>query len=97
MFAPSKMTSPAGALVRVEVVHPVEHAQQRRFSAAGRADEGGHQPVVKRQADGLERPVVAVEEIEIADRHALAQIGRVGGCVRDLGCIERGHGHVSLL
>ena len=27
----------------------------------------------------------------------LNRIGRVGGCVRDLGCIERGHGHVSFL
>ena len=39
-----------GALVRIEVVHAVEHAQQRGLAAAGRADEGGH--LVRRRAAG---------------------------------------------
>ena len=54
-----------GALVRIEVVHAVEHAQQRRLAAARRADEGGDLAVVERQGDVLQRLVVAVEEIEV--------------------------------
>jgi hypothetical protein len=39
MFSPSSSTSPVGALAGIEVVHAVEHAQQRRLAAARRADE----------------------------------------------------------
>ena len=38
-----------GALIRIEVVHPVQDAQQRRLAAARRADEGGHLAGVERQ------------------------------------------------
>ena len=60
-----------GALAGIEVVHAVEHAQQRRLAAARRADEGGGLVGVERQADALQRAAVAVEELEIADRDLL--------------------------
>src|SRR5262245_24021459 len=65
---------PLCALVRIEIVHPVEHAQERRFPAARGADEGRHLLLIERHRDRLERPVVAVEELEAPDRHLLRQI-----------------------
>ena len=59
-----------GALSRIQVVHAVQHAQQRRFAAAGRADHAGHLPVRQIEADLLQRPVAAVEEIQVADGDA---------------------------
>ena len=66
-----------GVLVRIKVVHPVEHPQQRRLPAARRADEGRHLVLVERQGDALQRPGLAVEELEIADRHLVAQARRI--------------------
>src|SRR6185437_13066876 len=62
------------ALVRVEVVHPVEDTQQRRLSAAGGADKRGHLSLVERNIDALQRAVISVKEIEIADRYLLGEI-----------------------
>ena len=63
-----------GALVGIKIVHPVENAQQRRLAAARRADEGRHLALIERHVDVLQRAVVAVKEIEIADRDLLGQI-----------------------
>ena len=60
---------PGGALARIEVVHPVEDAQQRRLAATGRADEGGDAVGAERQVDVLQRMVLAVIEVEVARRH----------------------------
>src|SRR5262249_42035910 len=68
-----------GALAGVEVVHPVENAQQGGLAAARRADEGGRLVGVERQVDVLQRLGVTVEEIEILDRNLLAQAGSVDG------------------
>ena len=69
MSSPSKDDLAGGALVRIEVVHAVEDAQQGGLAAAGRADEGCRLVGVERQADVLQRVALAVVEIEIADRH----------------------------
>ena len=63
-----------GALVGVKVVHAVEDAQQRGLAAAGRPDEGGDLALIERHVDVLERAVVAVIEIQIADRNLLLQV-----------------------
>jgi hypothetical protein len=42
MLRPLTMMSPGVSDVIDEVVHPVEVPEQRRFSAAGRPDEGHH-------------------------------------------------------
>ena len=72
-----------GALVRIEIVHPVEDAQQRRLAAARRADEGGDLAGVERQADVLQRLAVAVEEVEVADRDPFLQPGGIDRRVGD--------------
>src|SRR6516162_309367 len=56
-------------LMGIEVVDAIEDAQQRRFSTAGRPDEGHHPAVIERHVDGFERPMVAIVEIQIPDRH----------------------------
>ena len=43
-----------GALAGIEVVHAVEHAQQRGLAAAGRADEGGDLLVGQVEIDALQ-------------------------------------------
>src|SRR6185437_600179 len=60
---------PAGALARVEIVHPVENPQQRRFSAARRSDESGDTMGAQHDIDVLQRMVFAVVEIQAARRH----------------------------
>ncbi len=55
------------ALARVKVVHPVQNAKERRFSAAGRADKGCNLTVVNRHVDVLERLGLPVEEVKITD------------------------------
>ena len=62
-----------GALVRIEVVHAVEDAQQRRLAAARRADEGRHLVLRRAAGDVLQRSAVAVIEIEVADRDLLRE------------------------
>ena len=72
-----------GALIRIKIVHPVEDAQQSRFSAAGRADEGRHLVLVERKTDVLERLRVAIVKIETSDRNLWLQaraLGRSDGC-----------------
>ena len=44
-----------GALAGIEVVHAVEHAQQRRLAAARRADERRHLTLDTGQVHSLER------------------------------------------
>ena len=63
--------APGGALVRIEVVHPVQNAQQGRLAATRRPDEGGRLTGIKRQADVLQCAAISVEKLEIAKRHAL--------------------------
>src|SRR3546814_15042428 len=60
-----------GALTRIQVVHAVENAQQCRLAAAGWADECGDLAVIQWQRNAFQRAVVAVEKVEIADRHFL--------------------------
>src|SRR5262249_6368128 len=62
-----------GALVGIEVIHAVEHAQQGRLAAARRADEGGDLVLVERKADPLQGLGLAVEEVEVADGDLLAK------------------------
>src|SRR5665213_3468473 len=62
-----------GALVRIKIVHAVENAQQRRFAAAGRADESRHLALVKRTVDAFEGAVIAIKEIKVADRNLFQQ------------------------
>ena len=75
MFSPSSRISPVGALVRVEVVHAVEGAQQRRLAAARGADEGGDLLVRDVEVDVLQRLVPAVEEVQVPDRVSLRSVG----------------------
>src|SRR5579883_205378 len=90
-----------GALAGIEVVHAIEDAQQRGLAAARRADEGRRLVGIERQVDVLERPRVAVEELEIADRDLLAEARGVNGSVRHLrrgdgGDVMRIHAHCFL-
>src|SRR3546814_8162699 len=62
-----------GALTRIQVVHAVENAQQCRLAAAGWADECGDLAVIQWQRNAFQRAVVAVEKVEIANRHFLFQ------------------------
>ena len=57
------------ALARVKAVHTVQHAEQRGFAAAGRPDHARDLPVRQIKLDFLQRAVIAIEEIQIADRH----------------------------
>jgi hypothetical protein len=70
-----------GALVRIKVVHAVEHAQQCRFAATRWADESRNLVFVERQADRFQRPGVAIEEIEVAEGDLVGQSGTVDGGV----------------
>src|SRR3954452_23064903 len=65
------------ALARIEVVHPVENAQQGRLAASGRADEGGDAVGAEREIDVLQRVVLAIVEVQAACGHLR---GRLGQC-----------------
>src|SRR5258705_7645583 len=80
---PVEQHLPLRALVRIEIVHPVEHAQQRRFPAARRTDERRHLVLIERHRERLEGPVVAVEKFEVADRDLLRQIVALDRAVGD--------------
>ncbi len=67
---PSIITSPGRALAGIEVVHPVQHAQQRRFAAARGPDHARHLLLRQIEVDPLQRMVAAVVEIEAAHRDA---------------------------
>ena len=54
-------------LAGIEAVHAVQHPQQRRLAAAGGADHAGDLAVREVEVDALQRLVVAVEEVEVAD------------------------------
>ena len=56
------------ALPRIERVHPVERAEERRLAAAGRTDERGDAALGDVEVDVLQRLELAVEEVQIADR-----------------------------
>src|SRR5262249_38500479 len=71
-----------GALARIEVVHAVEHAQQRGLAAAGRTDERRHLLLVERKRDALQRLALAIEEIEMLDRDLGGERRRIDGGVR---------------
>jgi len=74
---------PAGALVRIEVVHAVEDAQQRGLAATGRTDEGGHLALIQRAIDVLQGTVIAIKEIQVPDRNLFQQPFDAGRCVGD--------------
>src|SRR5580704_10375566 len=74
-----------GALVGIEVVHPVENAQQGRFSATRRPDERHDLAGIERQVDVLEGPALTVVEIKALDRDLLVQSGGVDRGVGDGG------------
>src|SRR5215831_11736404 len=63
------------ALPRIEIVHPVEDAQQGRLAAARRSDEGGDAIGAQREIDVLQRMVFAVVEIQVAGRHLRWRFG----------------------
>ena len=54
----------AGA--RDDVVHPVQRPQERALAAARRPDEGRHEVRADANRDRLERPLRAVEEVQVA-------------------------------
>ena len=56
------------ALAGIQIVHPVQHPQQRGFAAPGRPDHPGHLALQKVQVDRFQRPVVAIEKIQVTDR-----------------------------
>src|SRR5262245_41537640 len=84
-------------LVGIEIVHPIENAQQRRLSAAGWADEGGDLVFVERQADAFERFAGPVIEIEVADGDLFGQAARADRSVGDGGNGNRGDIHDGFL
>ena len=67
-----------GALARIQLVDAVEHAQQRRFAAAGRADQRGDAVLRDVQINALERERIAVVEADVA-RGQLDVFGGVVG------------------
>src|SRR5208282_3060435 len=58
------------SLPGVELVNPVQNAQQGRLAAAGRAYERRHVLVVERQADVLEGLEAVIKEVDVA-KHGL--------------------------
>jgi len=70
-------------LARIELIDPVQDAQQRGFSAPRRSDEGGDAPVIEWQADVVQRLKLAIEEIHVPDID-------FGGRHRRVGCLIRG-------
>src|SRR5215475_12537851 len=54
-----------GALLGVQLEHPVEAAQEGRLAAARRTDEGGHVVAVDIQVDALQRMELPVVEVEV--------------------------------
>ena len=79
-----------GVLVGIELIHPVQYAQQRRFSAARRSDEGGDLVLVERQRNAFQRLRLAVEKLQPADRHLVAQAGGIDRRMRGRGSRHRG-------
>src|SRR6266403_5948458 len=74
-----------GALSRIEVVHPVENPQQRRFATAGWPDEGRDAMGTEREIDVLQCMVLAVIEVQAARcnfRRSLGQRHRGNGSTR---------------
>src|SRR5512143_990945 len=62
------MDLPLVAVFRVQVVHPVETAKQRRFAAPGGTDQGGHFVLIDRQRYAVERTGISVIiEIQVFD------------------------------
>jgi hypothetical protein len=58
-----------GALLRIQLEHPVEHTQQRRLAAARRPDEGRDLLLCNFKVDVLQRMELAVVEIQAANAH----------------------------
>src|SRR5205823_368607 len=85
------------SLIGIEVIHPVENAQQRGLPAAGWADESSDPVLVERQADAVERFAGAVVEPEIVDGKLLRQAARVDRGVGDAGNGNRGDVHYGFL
>src|SRR5438552_15781977 len=56
------------------LVHPVEAADERRFAAAGRADERGHRLWGHRDADVVQHVVVAEPRVQILDEDAVGHV-----------------------
>jgi hypothetical protein len=77
MFSPSSSTWPLASLLRVQRVDAVEHAQQGRLAAAGRADQRGHALLRDLEVDVLDRVELAVPEVQVA-RGELHRRGGVG-------------------
>src|SRR5690606_11612470 len=73
-----------GPLPGVQGVHAVQAAQQGRFPAAGRPDEGGHLPGGYVEADPVQGLEVLVVEIKVLDPDL--------GVREEAGGIVRGHG-----
>jgi hypothetical protein len=67
------------AVARIEVVHPVEAAEQRRLSATGRADQRRDLVLVDGHLDALERLELAVVEVEVARLRLQRRQGHVDG------------------
>ena len=92
---------PLIAVARIQVVHAVEAAQKGALAAAGRADQSGDLTLADRDRDVLERLIVAVPEIEMADVDlvlrrrfdpALGRGGRLRPLLRDALRLGTRHG-----
>ncbi len=85
-----------GTLAGVEVVHPVEDAQERGLATARGADEGRHFMLIEREVDVLQRARLAVEEVQLSDRDGLGKGLHVRSGL-ELGKRERGDVHAGQL
>ena len=77
-----------GALAGIEVVHAVEHAQQRRLAAARGADEGRHLAELQRQRHRLQRLRAAGAVIEIEVRTTILSRSAAPGAALRLAAVD---------
>ena len=73
IFTPSRIYFSLGPLIGIEIVHPVQHPQKRRFSAAGRPNKGRHLMRVKGNADALQGKRIAIVKFEVSNGDLLLE------------------------
>jgi hypothetical protein len=83
--------------VRDGVVHPVQRAQEGRFAAARRADEGGDMLLPHLDRDVVDRPLVAIPDADAARPHLRGRVVGQSGRWRGgggAGALGSGIGHL---